>query len=108
MSFKVELAESFKKHAKRLLRKFPSLKTEITNLIFSLETNTAQGTDLGNNCYKIRLAIKSKQKGKSGGARIISYVTIVNETVILLTIYDKSEREDISDEELQQLIKRIL
>jgi len=108
MSFKVELAESFKKHAKRLLKKYPSLKTEIANLIFSLETNPAQGTDLGNNCYKIRLAIKSKQKGKSSGARVISYVTIIKETVILLTIYDKSDRENISDEELENLIKQIL
>lgn len=107
MNFRVEFAESFIKHAKRLLKKYPSLKNDIAQLIISLESNPTQGTDLGNNCYKIRLAIKSKQKGKSGGARLISYVAIIEQRVILLTIYDKSDKENISDEELFNLIKAV-
>ncbi len=107
MNFRVELAESFVKHAKRLLKKYPSLKNDIAQLIISLESNPKQGTELGNNCYKIRFAIKSKKKGKSGGARVISYVAIIEKRVILLTIYDKSEKENISDEELFNLIKAV-
>ncbi len=66
-----------------------------------------QGTALGNDCYKIRIAIKSKGKGKSGGARTITYVIAVKEEVYLLTVFDKSERDNISDKELQELIKMI-
>jgi len=62
---------------------------------------------LGNNCYKIRIAIASKGKGKSGGARIITFLQIVNKTVFLLSIYDKSEKENISDQELTTLLEQI-
>ena len=72
-----------------------------------LENNPAQGKPLGNHCYKIRLAIASKGKGKSGGARIIIYVQHVDNRVFLLTIYDKSEQEDLSDKELKYLLSFI-
>ncbi len=64
------------------------------------------GIPLGNDVYKIRLAISSKGKDKSGGGRVISYVKIDNETV-LLTIYNKGEKDTISDKEIQQLIKNL-
>lgn len=68
-----------------------------------------QGTDLGNRLRKIRLAITSKGKGKSGGARVITYTITVQEEgieVTLLTIYDKSDRENVSDKELLDLLKQ--
>ncbi len=61
----------------------------------------------GHDCYKIRMAISSKKQGKSGGARIITCAKIVDERVILLTIYDKSEKENISDKELLTLLNEI-
>ncbi len=76
MNYNVEVSDNFKKGAKRLIKKFKSLTSEIKGLIATLETNPIQGTPLGNNIYKIRLAIKSKKKGKSGGARILSFVLI--------------------------------
>lgn len=84
MSYKIQTTPPFEKQAKKLARKYPSLKTDLLLLIESLETNPEQGTSLGNNFYKIRLAIKSKAKGKSGGARIITFVKVVKETVFLL------------------------
>ena len=72
MNFNVELTDHFKKEAKRLLKKYPSLKTELKELIEELEKNPELGTPLGNNIYKIRLAIALTGKGKSGGARIIT------------------------------------
>jgi hypothetical protein len=92
---------------KRLIRKFPSLKAEYVALIENLEENPYMGTPLGNNCFKIRLAIASKRRGKSGGARIITHFYIENETVFLLAIYDKSEQDDISDKELRELLSEI-
>jgi hypothetical protein len=61
----------------------------------------------GKDCYKIRLSITSKRRGKSGGARLITCLKIKDKNVFLLTIYDKSEKEDISDKELNQLLKYI-
>ena len=59
---------------------------------------------LGNDCYKIRFAISSKGKGKSGGARLITYVRVLENTVFLLDIYDKSQQATISDKELKLLV----
>jgi mRNA-degrading endonuclease RelE of RelBE toxin-antitoxin system len=107
MSYKIAAIDSFRKEAKRLIKKFPSLKTEIEELGRSLGENPIQGTPIGKDCYKIRLAIASKGKGKSGGARVITNIYVAEETVYLLSIYDKSERSTISSEEIFQLLKEI-
>ncbi|MGI4875028.1 MAG: type II toxin-antitoxin system RelE/ParE family toxin [Janthinobacterium lividum] len=65
------------------------------------------GDALGHCCYKIRLAIASKNKGKSGGARVITYVQVVGETVFLLAIYDKSEQASISDQQVLELLAQL-
>jgi hypothetical protein len=105
--FRVETIEHFEKEAKRLIRKFPSLKSEIFDLILELEKNPKIGTSLGNGFYKIRLAIRSKGKGKRGGARVLTFFKITAETVFLVSIYDKSEKSDISDKELRLLLDKI-
>jgi mRNA-degrading endonuclease RelE of RelBE toxin-antitoxin system len=105
MSFNIEVTTRFNKQLKRLAKKFPSLKNEFKQFLESLENNPKQGNSIGNNCFKIRLAISSKGKGKSGGARIITHLQIIHNTVYLLSIYDKSEQKSISDKEIKELIK---
>lgn len=105
MNFNVHTTASFEKQAKRLKKKFPSLKTELAELIGILMEHPETGTALGNDCYKIRLAVASKGKGKSGGARIITLVEIKDTVVTLLYMYDKSEQADISDKELLRLLE---
>lgn len=85
-------------------KKYPSLKQEYINLLDNLESNPTLGTPIGNECYKIRLAIRSKGSGKRGGARIITCVKIINERIYLLPIYDKSELENISDTAIKYLL----
>jgi hypothetical protein len=80
---------------------------EFSLLLKSLKETPSQGTPLGSECYKIRISIASKGKGKSGGARVITCVKIIFETVFLLTIFDKSEQENISDKELKELLQFI-
>ena len=104
MNYKVEAIPNFKKEAKKLSKKFRSLKQELTSLQQTLQNEPHTGTPLGSNCYKIRLAIESKQKGKSGGARVITYVYVAQSIVYLLTIFDKGEHENISDKDLKALI----
>ncbi len=70
-----------------------------------ISENPTIGTPLGKNCYKIRLAIKSKNKGKSGGGRVITYVLTENKEIILLSIYDKNEKADLEPKELEFLLK---
>ncbi|MEO8068845.1 MAG: hypothetical protein ABI599_14205 [Flavobacteriales bacterium] len=108
MSYKVGVSPTFEKRARRLKRKYPSLKKDIEELIDTLEQDPAQGTPIGKSCFKVRLAIRSKGKGKSGGARAITLVIHVDRTVQLLTIYDKSEQESISALELNILIREVL
>ena len=105
MNFDIEVTHPFKKQAKHLIKKYPSLKNEISALINSLQVEPEQGTSLGKGCFKIRISIASKGKGKSGGARIITHVQIIKQKVYLLTIYDKSEMENLSEKELKEILK---
>lgn len=107
MNFKVLLTPPFARQSKRLVKKYPSLKKEIASLINSLEFEPQQGTSIGQHCFKIRISITAKQKGKSGGARVITYLLVTESVVYLLSIYDKSERENISNAELKQLLNQI-
>lgn len=107
MSFNVKSISVFERQAKRLMKKFPSLKTELQELIKTLKDEPQTGSSIGNNCYKVRLAIASKGKGKSGGARIITHVHVSETAVYLLTIYDKSEQSDVSDNEVKYLLSLI-
>lgn len=115
MNVRVETAESFKRVVKPLLKKYPSLRGELNALEGKLLVNPTMGTPLGHRAYKIRLAIRSKGKGKSGGARVITYLqyeVIVsadqreNSLIVnLIAIFDKSETESISEKELKSLIE---
>ncbi|WP_262245564.1 type II toxin-antitoxin system RelE/ParE family toxin [Parapedobacter soli] len=107
MSYSVKTIPVFERDFKKLAKKYPSLKSDLAALIQSLKDEPEQGTPLGKACYKIRMAIKSKGKGKSGGSRVITCVRVVKSTVHLLTIYDKSEKEDITDGELNAFLAAI-
>lgn len=107
MSYSVKSIGLFEKQAKRLVRKYPSLKNELWDLTQDLKQNPEQGTPIGKNCFKIRLSIHSKGKGKSGGARIITHVVVTQKSVFLLSIYDKSEMDNISGKELLELLQFI-
>ncbi|MBK7341179.1 MAG: type II toxin-antitoxin system RelE/ParE family toxin [Saprospiraceae bacterium] len=108
MSYSVELSDNFKKEAKRLVKKYRSLKTELAKLFTELEENPTLGTPLGNDIYKIRLAIASKNKGKSGGARVLSFVKVTQTTVLLFSIYSKGEVDNLTEKQIQELIKDYL
>jgi mRNA-degrading endonuclease RelE of RelBE toxin-antitoxin system len=117
MKVKVKATDNFKSEAKALFKKHRSLIADLEIMEKQLRDNPQMGTSLGNNAFKIRLKITSKGKGKSGGARVITYVEtdlIVDveyneaETVVnLLSIYDKGDMDTISDKELKRLIDNI-
>lgn len=109
----VVTAPSFLVAAKKLLKKYKSLRVELAALEKLLLAKPDLGTSLGNNAYKIRLAIRSKQQGKSGGARVITYLETVvvadsaTQTVNLIYIYDKADTATISQKELAALMRQL-
>lgn len=107
MNYNIKSLPKFDKNIKALSKKYPSLKAEFIELVNSLKKNPTQGISLGNNCYKIRLAIASKGKGKSGGARVITNIKISNNIIYLLTIFYKTDQDNISDKELKELLSEI-
>ena len=103
-------SSEFRKEVKRLAKKYRSIPEDLIELRNRLVDNPLEGADLGLGVRKVRMSIKSKGKGKSGGARVITYnVTEVEDTIniTLLTIYDKSERSTISDKEIKDLLKSL-
>ncbi|MBO0939614.1 type II toxin-antitoxin system RelE/ParE family toxin [Fibrella sp. HMF5335] len=102
----ITFTPEFKREYKRMAKKHASLNADFQALITYLQENPSMGTPLGQNAYKIRLAISSKNKGKSGGARVITYYLTADNELYLLSIYDKSEQSTVTDKALMQLIDR--
>lgn len=118
MNYRIILIDNFKREAKPLLKKYPSLKNELQALEKQLLDTPKMGVMITDNLYKIRLAVKSKGRGKSGGMRVLTYIWEIaveivedeenNETIIFFaSIYDKSEAESISDKDIKRLIEEI-
>ena len=85
------------------------MRQDFAGLLESLRREPQQGVDLGRGLHKVRMAISSKGKGKSGGARVITLTVLISETdtnIVLLTIYDKSECENLTHKELTDIVKK--
>jgi len=104
MNCNILTTPQFAKDIKRLNKKFKNIKKDLSKLIETLEHNPMEGTALGNGCYKIRLANSSIPTGKSGGFRVISYFIDEENNLYLLSIYSKTEKETISDSELEAIL----
>lgn len=107
MNYNLVISDEYHKNLKDIAKKHRSIRKDVEKLYDTLEKNPRQGDLIGENIYKIRLAITSKSKGKSGGARIITYIIDEDKTVFLLDIYDKSEKENISDTRIQYIIDKL-
>jgi len=107
MSYKISTSPEFTKQVKKLAKKYPSVKSDLEVFQKELQQNPTLGTPLGNDIYKVRVAIASKGKGKRGGARIIIYLQLNDSTIILLTIYNKGDKNSISDTEIQEILKQL-
>jgi mRNA-degrading endonuclease RelE of RelBE toxin-antitoxin system len=104
---RIKLEASFQRDFKQLRKKYPSLPSDLAKLGESLKENPQQGEALGKDCFKVRMHIASKKTGKSGASRVITCVKILNDTVHLLKLYDKSDIDSISDALLKKLIENI-
>jgi|SRR5690606_32594047 len=108
MNYSYEQTASFKREFKRLNKKHKSLKFDLETLKNEIENNPDLGVELGNGFRKLRLKITSKNKGKSGGARVITSNVILNidhTKITFVYIWDKSETDNISDNFLSEIAK---
>lgn len=106
MNYSVIPTPYFKKLFKKLAKKYPSLKSDLQQLVDKLSEYPYTGIGLGHNLYKIRVAISSKAKGKSGGARVITFLVSEEEEVYLVYIYDKSQLENLTKDQILQLLDK--
>jgi len=106
MSYSVFPTPDFKKLVKKLAKKYPSLKTDLQQLIDTLTKEPTTGTDLGHGIHKIRMAISSKGKGKSGGARMITFLVTDDKEVYLMHIYDKSQLDNLTKDQILELLQK--
>jgi mRNA-degrading endonuclease RelE of RelBE toxin-antitoxin system len=106
MTYNVFPTPDFKKFFKKLAKKHTSLKTDLQGLVKILKEQPDSGINLGHGIHKIRMAITSKGKGKSAGARVITYLVTEDKEVYLVYIYDKSQLENITIEQIIELLKK--
>lgn len=110
MAININFSDSFESRVKKFVKKFPSLAQELIDFVEELEDTPFMGESLGAGLYKIRLASKSKGKGKSGGFRIINYIISQNKEdidITVLTIYDKSEDSTMKKNVLVKMVKEM-
>ncbi|WP_308745010.1 type II toxin-antitoxin system RelE/ParE family toxin [uncultured Bacteroides sp.] len=108
MNYKIKVYRCFEKEVKKLSKRYKSLKQDLLALSAELLENPEKGVDLGNGLHKVRMSISSKGKGKSAGARIITLIVTLSDEekeIGLHYIYDKSDRESLTDKELRNILK---
>lgn len=107
MAYKIVTTDDFKRDVKRLAKKYPSLKSDILKLGELLTQNPEQGDSPRKGCFKVRLQIESKGRGKSGGGRVVTNVLVAKEKVYLLALYDKSEVSTLTDDQVSERLRPI-
>ena len=110
MNFDIRVSTYFEHEAKRLAKHYPSFKNDFDEFLKSLKEDPYQGDDLGNGVRKVRMHIASKGKGKSGGARVITFNFLVDEQnreINLLLLYDKQKADNFNPAALNVALKEL-
>lgn len=105
----VEYGAAFKRQLKRLARRYRRIKSDIGPVIEALRAGKTPGEQMTGHdytLYKVRAQNSDSQRGKSGGYRIIYYLK-TNTRCILVTIYAKSDQEDIAPDVANRLLSEV-
>ena len=108
MSLEFIPSDYFATELKRLAKRYRGLADDYEDFLNSLKENPLQGTEIAPNIRKIRMPITAKGRGKSGGARVITYNAIVAEQegrIYLLLIYDKADASSVKMNVVKQIAK---
>lgn len=107
MSLMIKYSDNFLKEAKKLSKKFKLLKSDLKQAVDEIESKNEFGVYLGYNLYKKRVQNSSIPTGKSGGFRIIIYQQIEDD-IVLISIYSKTNKDSLSDDELKTILKEYM
>ena len=107
MSYKIYTIPRFEKDVKRLQKRFPKIKSDLQDFVKELSKNGKLGVELGSGIYKVRVPNSSIPTGKSGGFRVITYYKS-SDTIYLITIYSKTQKDTILTDTLKEIIKNEL
>ena len=105
MNYNIVVLPEFTSQLKKLAKKYKKIKTDLQKLTKELEENPEAGIALHHACYKIRVANSSIPTGKSGGFRVIYYFLDTQQNIYLMSIYSKSQKDNISENELMEILK---
>src|SRR2546421_7705099 len=103
---RVEYTPEFKRNLRQLAKRYRRIKPDVQPLLDELERRQTPGDQVPGVqyvVYKVRVRNSDSGKGKSGGYRII-YQQSTDETIVLVTIYSKTEQEDIAANEIRQIL----
>ena len=107
MNYKIIPAPEFIKNIKSLKKRYKNIKKDIKDFSNELKKNPTMGISLGKNVYKVRVKNTDINKGKSAGYRVITYLVTQDHEIYLITIYSKSDKENLLDEEIKKLIEEL-
>lgn len=107
MSLIIEYSDNFLREAKPLSKKFKLLKSDLRTAIYEIESSKDFGVPLGFNLFKKRVKNSSIPTGKSGGFRIIIYQQL-KDKIVLISIFSKTDKENLNDEELSLALNKFL
>lgn len=104
----IKVTEIFLKCAKPLAKRYRSFRQDYLALLDELEKNPQLGTDIGGGYRKVRMAIASKGKGKSGGARVITLDLVERQGCLyLIYAYDKSDADSVKLEIIKEFVREL-
>ncbi|NCC32647.1 MAG: type II toxin-antitoxin system RelE/ParE family toxin [Chloroflexia bacterium] len=104
--FPVFFTSEFKRNLRQLAKKYRRIRTDIQPLLNDLEAGNVPGDQIQGLdvlVFKVRARNTDSARGKSGGYRII-YQKKPDKSIVLITIYSKSEQADISVAEIQAIV----
>jgi mRNA-degrading endonuclease RelE of RelBE toxin-antitoxin system len=110
MNLEIILSNYFTVELKRLAKHYRGLAGDYEAFLDRLRKKPLQGVEIAPNVRKIRMPITAKGKGKSGGARVITFNALVSEQdgkIYLLLIYDKSEASNVKKNVVMKIIKEM-
>lgn len=106
--FSVFESVTYKHSKKQLKKRFRQIDSDVNQFLHSLESVNDLGISLGDGIYKVRIANSDKNKGKSAGYRLITLLKVIESHIHLIYIYDKSDLENITEKELDEMVREIL
>jgi hypothetical protein len=107
-AFSVFESSAYQHSKKQLKKRFRLIDSDVNKFLHSLESVDDLGISLGDGIYKVRIANSDKNKGKSAGYRLITLLKIVDTEIYLIYLYDKSDLENITEKELDEMIRGLI